>query len=108
MAQQSSRYADTPDGWESTPKEAQVKLSKVGDVFIGQLISKSATATNIPQAHFTNDDGQFFLNCGVEVTRQLKVVPMGSIVRLEKIGEQDVGQDRTMDLVDVKFKRPRQ
>lgn len=99
-------YADSGE-WESLPKERQYKLVKVGDVFIGKLLSRSRTEGNgIPQAHFLNDEGQFFINCGWDLERQLRDVPVNSIVRIEKTGVQATGQTTPMDLVDVQFKRP--
>lgn len=107
MAKESGWETAENDGWEDAdPGEKQIVFAKVGDTFTGKFVGWSETASGIPQAHFTNDEGAFFTNCGWSLKQQLKSIRPTWLVRMEKIGEQDTGQATPMTLMKVQFKRP--
>ena len=108
MANSKVSSVNTPatddDGWEDVATETQVVFDTIGDEFIGVFQGWTETPTGIPQAHFTNDAGQFFVNCGWSLKSQLRDVKKGTLCRLRFIDSQDTGQPSPMMIFRVSTK----
>jgi len=110
MATPKSGSVNTPanenDGWEDVAQESQVIFDTIGDTFIGVFQGWTETpGKGIPQAHFTNDEGQFFVNCGWSLKQQLREVKKGTLCRLMYVSNQDTGQDTPMMVFRVQTKK---
>lgn len=106
MAESTKVPAKTDDGWEDVPTESQVVFDTIGDVFIGTFTGWTETVgKGIPQAHFTNADGSYFVNCGWSLKAQLREVKKGTLCRLEYTDSQDTGQESPMMIFKVQTKK---
>ena len=97
--------ATDDDGWEDVPAEVQVVFDTIGDVFTGRFEGWTESAgKGIPQAHFTNDEGQFFVNCGWSLKQQLRDVKKGTLCRLTYMDSRDTGNASPMMIFRVQTK----
>lgn len=94
------------EGWEDVDSEAQIVFDTIGDRFVGTFVGWSESESKgIPQAHFVNDEGKFFVNCGWSLKQQLKDVAKGTLCRLIYVADQDTGQASPMMIFKVQIKR---
>jgi hypothetical protein len=101
MADTKPAPANVDDGWQEVVTEGQVVFDTDGDEFIGQFTGWTETDNGIPQAHFKNQSGEYFTNCGWSLKMQLKAVKKGEMVRIRRTGTQDTGQPSPMVLFQV-------
>lgn len=92
------------DGWTDVVTESQIVFDTIGDTFTGIFVGWSETDGGIAQAHFRNDDGEFFTNCGWSLKQQLKAVKKGSLTKLTFTSEQDTGQPSPMRIFRVQYR----
>lgn len=93
-------------GWTDVETEAQIIFDTIGDTFTGIFEGWSETANNIPQAHFMNDEGKFFTNCGWSLKEQLKNIRKGWTVRMVYTADQPIpDRDTPMKVFKVQYKK---
>lgn len=95
----------TEEVWEDVPTEEKVNFTKIGDEFKGTFNGWSETASGIPQAHYINDDGEHFVNCGASLKRQLRNAKKGETHRLTYVSDLDTGKETPMQVFKVAVKR---
>jgi hypothetical protein len=109
MATDNSKAATTPtnnDGWEDVISESQYVFESFGDEFIGKLLGWSESANaGIPQAHFENATGKYFVNCGWSLKQQLKAVKVGTECRIVYVSDHDTGKESPMMIFKVQTRR---
>lgn len=91
--------------WTDVETENQIVFDTIGDVFIGTFQGWSETESGIPQAHFVNEEGTFFTNCGWDMKNKMKNIRKGWTVRLELTGHLDTGRDTPMNVFKVQYKK---
>lgn len=107
MADPKQDTVKADDGWQDVVTESQLVFDTDGDEFTGIFNGWSETDNGIPQAHFTNAEGEYFTNCGWSLKMQLKAVKKGNEVRIRRTGTQDTGQPSPMILFRVQQRAPK-
>jgi hypothetical protein len=93
---------DNNDGWVDVLTETQFTFSAFGDTFTGTFVGWSESeGKGIAQAHFENETGQYFINCGWSLKQQLKLIKKGAECRLIYVSDLDTGQPTPMMIFKV-------
>lgn len=75
-------FQDTGDGFDDVETESRIVFDTIGDEFIGVYNGTTLTPTGIPQAHFSNSDGEFFTNAGYDLNQKLQKCRTGRLTRI--------------------------
>lgn len=93
--------------WNTVSDEVQFKFEADGDAFTG-ILNELDMKGSIPQAHLTGTSqhagAEYFINCGHDLLRKLRKVPVGSEVRIVRTGELDTGQASPMMTFSVEHR----
>lgn len=99
---------NTDGEWEDVETEAQIIFDTIGDEFIGTFDGWSETEgeRRIPQAHFINAEGKFFVNATWSLKEQLRKVKKGTLTRIRYVADQPIdGRDVPMKIFKVATKK---
>lgn len=90
-----SGFADVEDDFTDVETETQIVFDTVGDEFIGTFVGWSETPGGIPQAHFRNQDGTFFTNCGWDLKNKLSKCKTGRLTRIRLVDRMPIKDRET-------------